>query len=259
MKNLPKTPVILAAAGLLLLFAGDLYNSIGFLVCVLGCVLLLFAWLLGIRHFSRSENVKIKRITKTVKVVTITAILAFLVSFVWVEGLILAHDDGTAAPTAPTLVVLGAGLNGDQPSLTLIARLQTALDYLNEYPHAVAIVTGGQGAYETVTEASAMAKWLIRHGIDPGRIYPEDRSTDTRENLQNAREIMTAENLPCPIAVVSSSFHLYRAELLARQAGFTDVQTLSAPVPRVPLRWLTASVYLREYCSILLFYAKSIF
>ena len=37
------------------------------------------------------------------------------------------------------------------------------------------------------------------------------------------------------------------------------VQTLSAPVPKVPLRWLSASVYLREYCSILLLCAKRVF
>ncbi len=259
MKNLPKSLVILAAAGISLLSVGDLYNSIGFLVCVLGCVLLLWAWLLGLRHFSRIGNAKIKRIAKIVKIVTFTALFVFLVSFAWVEGLILANDDGTENPTAPTLVVLGAGLDGDRPSLTLIARLQTALVYLNEHPAAVAVVTGGQGAYETVTEASAMAKWLTQKGIDPGRIYLEDRSTDTRENLHNAREIILREGLSQPIAVVSNSFHLYRARILAEKAGFADVQTLSAPVPKVPLRWLTASVYLREYCSILLLYARSIF
>ena len=259
MKHLPKTPVILAAAGISLLSVGDLYNSIGFLVCVVGCVLLLCAWLLGLRHFSRIGSTKTKRIAKIVKILTFTTIFAFLVSFVWVEGLILAHDDGTENPTAPTLVVLGAGLNGDQPSLTLIARLQTALDYLNENPAAVAVVTGGQGAYETVTEASAMAKWLTRKGIDPRRVYLEEQSTDTRENLRNAREIMEREGLSQPIAVVSNSFHLYRARILAEEAGFDEVQALSAPVPKVPLRWLTASVYLREYCSILLLYAKSVF
>ena len=45
---------------------------------------------------------------------------------------------------------------------------------------------------------------------------------------------------------------------LAQQAGLEVVQTLSAPVPDVPLQWLTASVYLREYCSILLMFARNI-
>ena len=259
MKHLPKTPLILAVVGLVLLLAGDLYRSFGFLVCVLGCVLLLCAWLLGLRYLSRIGSTKIKRIAKIVKIITFTALFVFLASFIWVEGLILTHDNGTETPTAPTLVVLGAGLDGDRPSLTLIARLQTALDYLNEHPDAVAVVTGGQGAYETVTEASAMAKWLTQKGVDPSRIYLEDLSTDTRENLRNARALMEQEGLSQPIAVVSNSFHLYRARILAEKAGFTDVQTLSAPVPKVPLRWLTASVYLREYCSILLLYARSIF
>ena len=259
MKRIPKTPLILAVVGLVLLLAGDLYRSFGFLVCVLGCVLLLVAWLLGVRYISRIESAKIKRIAKIVKIITFTALFAFLVSFIWVEGLILAHDDGTETPTAPTLVVLGAGLNGDQPSLTLIARLQTALAYLEQHPDAVAVVTGGQGSYETVTEASAMGKWLTQKGVDPSRIYLEDLSTDTRENLRNARALMEQEGLSQPIAVVSNSFHLYRARILAEKAGFEEVQTLSAPVPKVPLRWLTASVYLREYCSILLLYARSIF
>ena len=259
MKRIPKTPLILAVVGLVLLLAGNLYRSFGFLVCVLGCVLLLVAWLLGLRHLSRCENRKTQRIAKVVKIMTFTALFVFLVSFVWVEGLILANDGGTENPTAPTLVVLGAGLDGDRPSLTLIARLQTALDYLEQNPSAVAVVTGGQGAYETVTEASAMAKWLTQKGVDPSRIYLEDRSTDTRENLRNARALMEQEDLSQPIAVVSNSFHLYRARILAEKAGFEEVQTLSAPVPKVPLRWLTASVYLREYCSILLLYARSIF
>lgn len=258
MKRFPKSVVILAAAGLLLLLAGDLYQSFGFLICVLGCGLLLAAWLRGIRHFSTHESRRIRKITRIVKILTFTAVLAFLISFIWVEGLILTHDEGTENPTAQTLVVLGAGLNGDQPSLTLITRLQTALDYLEAHPAAVAVVTGGQGAYETCTEASAMALWLTQRGIDSQRIYLEEQATDTRENLRFSKEIIQRENLPQPVAVVSNSFHLYRAEQLALETGFDTVQTLSAPVPDVPLQWLTASVYLREYCSILLMFLGNI-
>ena len=259
MKPLPKSLFFTGAAGFLLLLAGDLYNSIGFLVCALGGILLLCAFVWAVLLFCRHTSQKVRRIARIVKILTFTAIFAFLVSFIWVEGLILANDGGTENPTAPTLVVLGAGLDGDRPSLTLIARLQTALAYLEQHPDAVAVVTGGQGAYETVTEASAMAKWLTQKGVDPSRVYLEDLSTDTRENLRNARALMEQEGLSQPIAVVSNSFHLYRARILAEKAGFEEVQTLSAPVPKVPLRWLTASVYLREYCSILLLYARSIF
>ena len=257
MRSLPKSVFVFAAFGVLLLCAGDLYRSFGFLVCAAGALAVLCAFLMAICWFCGHQNHKIRITAVVVKVITFILLFAFLLSFVWVEGLILAHDDGTELPNAPTVIILGAGLNGDQPSLTLIARLQTALDYLNAHPEASVIVSGGQGAYETCTEASAMARWLTAHGVDSSRIYLEEHSTDTRENLRFSRRLMEEQHLSQPVAVVSNSFHLYRARLLARQAGFSQVQTLSAPVPKVPLRWLTASVYLREYCSVMLLFLRS--
>lgn len=258
MKTLPKSLYFTGAAGLSLLLVGDLYNSIGFLVCAVGGILLLWAFVWAVLLFCRHASQKVRRIARIVKIFTFTAIFAFLVSFVWIEGLISTHDEGTERPTAQTLILLGAGLDGERPSRTLIARMQTALAYLQQNPKAVVIVTGGQGAGETITEAEAMHRWLTARGIDGSRIYREEQATDTRENLRYSKEIIERENLPQPVAVVSNSFHLYRAQKLAEQAGFSDVQTLSAPVPDVPLQWLTASVYLREYCSILLMFARNI-
>lgn len=259
MKTLPKSLYFTGAAGISLLLVGDLYNSIGFLVCAVGGILLLCAFVWAVLLFCRHTSPKIRRIARIVKILTFTAIFAFLVSFVWIEGLILTHDEGTEHPTAQTLILLGAGLDGERPSRTLIARMQTALDYLQQNPAAVVIVTGGQGAGETITEAEAMHRWLTARGIDSQRIYREEQATDTRENLRYSKEIIELEDLSQPVAVVSNSFHLYRAQKLAEQAGFAQVQTLSAPVPDVPLQWLTASVYLREYCSILLMFARNIF
>ena len=258
MKTLPKSLYFMGAVGISLLSVGDLYNSIGFLVCAVGGILLLCAFVWAVLLFCRHTSPKVRRIARIVKILTFTAIFAFLVSFVWIEGLILTHDEGTERPTAQTVILLGAGLHGDQPSLTLSTRLKTALAYLQQNPKAVVIVSGGQGAGETITEAAAMHRWLTARGIDDSRIYREEQATDTRENLRYSKEIIENQNLPQPVAVVSNSFHLYRAQMLAQQAGLEGVQTLSAPVPDVPLQWLTASVYLREYCSILLMFARNI-
>lgn len=255
MKHLPKSISITALSGLFLLLAGDLYNSFGFLVCAAGGLTLLLAWLLALKHFSKSKSEKTRKITKIVKIITFTGIFLVLLSFLIIEGLILAHQGGTEAPDAQTLIVLGAGLHGDQPSLTLSARLKVALDYLREHPGAVAVLTGGQGAGETVTEASAMAKWLTDRGVSPQRLYLEEQATDTRENLRFSRAVMERESLSGPVAVLSNGFHLFRAELLAKSAGLGAVQTVSAPIP---VAWLIPSVYLREYCSILLMLARSI-
>ena len=255
MKTFPKSILITALIGLMLLLMGDLYNSFGFLMCAAGGLTLLSAWIMSLRHFSKSRSDRIRKITRVVKTLTFTAVLLVLLSFFLIEGLILTHRSGTEAPDANTLIVLGAGLHGNVPSLTLKSRLEVALDYLNTHPDAVAVLTGGQGAGETVTEASAMAAWLMARGVSPHRLYLEEQATDTRENLRFSKAIIEQENLPGPVAVLSNGFHLYRAEKLARQAGLDPVQTVGAPIP---VAWLIPSVYLREYCSILLMLARSI-
>lgn len=255
-RRMPAGIPILALTGLAVFLLGDLYTSFGFLVCVLGGVLLLSAWLLALWWFSGFENEKIRKTAQAIKRITFTAVFAVLLSFLVIEGLIVAHQSGTESPDAPTLIVLGAGLHGDTPSAILTARLRTARDYLDAHPEAVAVLTGGQGAGESVTEASAMAAWLTRQGVDPARLYLEEQATDTVENLAFSAALIRREGLSDRTALLSQGFHLFRAERLAEQSGFREVQTVSAPVPQL---WLIPSVYLREYCSVLLMLARSIF
>ncbi len=256
MKHLPRSAILTGLAGIVLFLLGDLYTSFGFLVCALGGLVLLWAWLLALRHFCRSEQEKTQRIAKIVKKITFTALFLGILSFLVIESLIIGHSAGTADPDANTLIVLGAGLHGEVPSATLASRLEVALDYLQAHPDAVAVLTGGQGPHETVTEASAMAKWLTYRGIDPQRLYLEEQASNTVQNLAYSKAIVDELALPGPIALVSNGFHLFRAEILAENTGFVKVQTLSAPVPQA---WLYPSVYLREYCSVLLMIARDLF
>ena len=80
MKTLPKSLYFLGAAGISLLSVGDLYNSIGFLVCAVGGILLLCAFVWAVLLFCRHTSPKIRRIARIVKILTFTAIFAFLVS-----------------------------------------------------------------------------------------------------------------------------------------------------------------------------------
>ena len=54
-------------------------------------------------------------------------------------------------------------------------------------------VSGGQGENETETEAAAMLHTLKFYGIDPARIYIEDKATDTIENLTFSAEIIDSQ------------------------------------------------------------------
>lgn len=141
-------------------------------------------------------------------------------------------------------VVLGAGVNGSTPSLSMCNRLDAALAYLNANPAATVIVSGGQGPGEDITEAKAMADYLTAHGIDSARIMQEDRSRTTRENLENSFAILRARggDPADGVGIVTSEYHLYRAKRMARSLG-ADPAGIAA---ETTLKTMRVNYFIRE-------------
>ena len=121
----------------------------------------------------------------------------------------------------PYLVVLGAAVHGDDASLSLVHRLRVVLYYMEQYPDCVAIVSGGQGKGENMTEAKCMYDWLTAHGIEGSRIIMEDRATSTAENLAFSFDIIRSLGVEPDgnTAILSSPYHLFRAKSMARSMG----------------------------------------
>lgn len=113
------------------------------------------------------------------------------------------------------IVVLGCGLNGSQVTPLLASRIDRGIQLLRCNPNAKLILSGGQGPGEDVPEGVAMAAYAKEHGVEPERIITEENSTDTRENLLCSRSLMTVERPK--IAIVTTSYHVFRSLLLARQ------------------------------------------
>ena len=130
-----------------------------------------------------------------------------------------AHTDEN--PEADYVVVLGAGIRGMEPTRSLLDRLEATLDYLNAYPGAVAIVSGSQGPDEPVPEADVMADWLTDHGIAPERVLRETEADNTRENLENSFAMIAERggDVSQGVAIVTSEYHLWRAEQMALALG----------------------------------------
>ena len=142
--------------------------------------------------------------------------LAFAITFLVIGR--AAHED--VPENADVLIVLGAGLRGETPSWVLRNRLNTAKLYLDENPHTVAIVSGGQGKGEQIAEATAMARYLRNAGIPEHRIILEDASTSTQENFAFSQTIIQERwGAAATVVFVTTDFHVYRAGRVAQKQG----------------------------------------
>ena len=142
--------------------------------------------------------------------------------------------------------VLGAGLRDDEIMSSLEARLNQTLRYYENNPGALFIVCGGYGVDQTISEARAIADFLIAGGIPSEQILLEDASTSTYENFRFALEILD-EHFEDGFSsvVVTNVFHQYRAGYLARHLGINPTR-FGAATPF--LNWHGS--YMREILAV---------
>ena len=134
------------------------------------------------------------------------------------EGLIIHASFGNPKEPVAYMVVLGAKVNYNGPSVSLWDRICGAYNYLEEHPDVIAILSGGQGTDEPITEAECMYRELVGLGIDPKRLWREEEATNTWENLNFSLDLIEEKSgqRPTKIGVLSSEYHLFRASLFAK-------------------------------------------
>ncbi|MGF6886958.1 uncharacterized SAM-binding protein YcdF (DUF218 family) [Nocardia sp. GAS34] len=126
------------------------------------------------------------------------------------------------------LVVLGFGLLPDgtmRPEL--VNRLEAAWLQAVAAPASTIVVTGG-APHNGVTEAAAMAGWLIGHGIAPSHILVEDRSGSTVQNALFSTRLMRARGIGGAV-VITSPNHIRRAVTDFIVAGTRVVGAMTSP------------------------------
>ena len=139
---------------------------------------------------------------------------------------------------ADYVIVLGARVRGTKISNSLKQRLDRAIEYSEEYPNTVLVLSGGKGPGEEISEAACMYDYLTAHGVEPGRLILEDQATNTAENFALSKPLLYEAGVdPAEgrVAVVTNDFHIARAELIAAREGYGDVAGIPAPLPWVHL------------------------
>ena len=164
------------------------------------------------------------------------------------EAIIIKASFGDPRQHCDYMVVLGAGVRGDVPSLSLRNRIDAAYDYLTEHPDVTAILSGGQGEGENITEAQCMFDHLTAMGIDESRLWMEDQATSTWENLNFSLDMIEEKTgqRPEELGVLSSEYHLFRASLFADACG---VEFLGVPAKTTKLS-LRVNYFMREVAGV---------
>lgn len=182
-----------------------------------------------------------RALRRIVKLLFGVGVILFLV----VEGLIISRFYASPEPGADVCIILGAQMKTSGPSDVLRRRLDRALEYLQENPDTIVVVSGGQGGNEPVSEAQGMRDYLIARGIDEGRILMEDASTNTWENLDYSAKLIDKDK--DSVVIVTNNFHVFRAVSIAEKQGYQDVQGMAASTHKGNL----TNNLLREFLGVL--------
>lgn len=175
-----------------------------------------------------------KRLKQLLRRFDVICLLVILAVFCVLEGIVLIGGRSSENQNGDALVILGAQVyqNGS-PSPVLKDRLDVALFWLEEHPEVPIVVSGGQGKDEPTSEAQAMERYLIEHGIAQDRIHQEDQSFNTYQNLENSARLLQSMGYDLEesrVMIVSNDFHLARVRMLARRCGL-QAGVIAAPMP----------------------------
>lgn len=161
--------------------------------------------------------------------ILLCALALILIAAIITGCLIIAAGKGTPG-SFQYLILLGAKVNGTEPSPILQDRIDAAYTYLSQHEDVICIVSGGKATDGRISEAQCMYDRLVALGIDPDRLWMEDKAINTKQNIRYSMALIEEKTgvRPDTVGILSSDTHLLRAKLLARRQG---VNTITVPAP----------------------------
>lgn len=170
----------------------------------------------------------------------IFAVYAVVVSVLMIRAAGNSSPDGNV-----TLVVLGCKVKNGRPSRMLARRINTAYGFLAGHSDVKAVVSGGKDDDEAISEAQCMRDVLAAKGISSDRIFMEDRSVNTAQNLRFTMQLIRERGLCENITIVTDGYHQLRASIIAKRHGICS-RSLSVRTSW----WLLPTYWVREWLAI---------
>lgn len=178
--------------------------------------------------------------------------IASLIIFCVVEVFVFLGAASSDVANLDYVIVLGAKVKEEGISNSLKQRLDKAIEYSQDNPGTVLILSGGQGEDEPRSEAQVMFDYLVYNGVPENQMVLEHVSTSTVENIAYSKVLIDhmeekkaeqvikgpgvsapgpyiqVEEKPLQVGILTSNFHVYRAKKIAQKWGIPDARGISA-------------------------------
>ncbi|HIS56215.1 MAG TPA: YdcF family protein [Candidatus Fimimorpha excrementavium] len=152
---------------------------------------------------------------------------------------------------ADCILILGCALSGRNLTPILKKRTDRALFWYRRQIRQgkkapLLIPSGGRGPDEPISEAAAIRSYLIQKGVPAEHIRIEDRSRNTKENMEFSFSIAKKQLHHSVCIFATTNYHLFRSTLWARRAGMSGLGI------GAPTKWYYwPSAFVREFIGIL--------
>lgn len=147
------------------------------------------------------------------------AVASFLIYALVITGFMVISSFIPPAANS-TAIVLGCQVKGKEPSLMLQERINAAANYMIDNHSARLIASGGKGNGEDISEAECIIRELEDDHITWFRMYMEDDSHSTSENMENSIKVIENYGLEENVAVITDFFHQLRARIILQRLDY---------------------------------------
>ena len=123
-------------------------------------------------------------------------------------------NSNTSIEKTDCIIILGAGLRNDKPSLMLEDRLKKGIETYNN-GISNKIIMSGDHTRKNHDEVNIMKEYAINNNVPSEDIFMDHAGISTYDSIYRAKNIFNAKK----IVIITQKYHLYRALYIANQLG----------------------------------------
>lgn len=162
----------------------------------------------------------------TILAVIITIIITNIIIVTTTSNNILDKNSIKTIEDIDCILILGAGIRGNNPSPMLEDRL---LEGISLYQNKVSpkILASGDHMSKYYDEVNVMKDFLVGHKIPSQDVFMDHAGISTYDSIYRAKNIFEAKK----VVIVTQKYHLHRALYIAKKLGLESYGIASNPRP----------------------------